>query len=440
MQVSVESSEGLERRMKVELPVDQVNAAVEKRLKEIARTIRLDGFRPGKVPMSVVRKRFAGQARHEVFGDLVQSTYYEALVQENLHPAGDPSIEPLDLPEEQGMGYTAVFEVMPEVQVQSIEGKEIARSVAEVTDADVDAMIEKLRTQRTTWGEVEREAADGDQLTISFKGFVDGEAFDGGSADEVPLELGSGRMIEGFESGLVGAKAGESRTLELKFPDEYPAEKLAGKDATFEIEVNQVSEAVLPELDEEFAKVLGVAEGGVEALRKEIRSNMEHELEEKIQGQLKDQAMQILLEAHPIDIPKAMIEQDAKALQQQTRQNMVQSGYTTQADLPLHLFEGQAKNRITLGLVIGEVIKQNDLQLDEERVRAKVEQFAQSYEQPQEVIDYYYDDKNQQQLASVANVVMEDQVVDWIIGQVRVEEKQVSFAELMEPQQGAEAS
>ncbi|MEW8042982.1 MAG: trigger factor [gamma proteobacterium symbiont of Phacoides pectinatus] len=440
MQVSVESSEGLERRMKVELPVDQVNAAVENRLKEIARTIRLDGFRPGKVPMSVVRKRFAGQARHEVFGDLVQSTYYEALVQENLHPAGDPSIEPLDLPEERGMGYTAVFEVMPEVQVQSIEGKEIARSVAEVTDADVDAMIEKLRTQRTTWGEVEREAADGDQLTISFKGFVDGEAFDGGSADEVPLELGSGRMIEGFESGLVGAKAGESRTLELKFPDEYPAEKLAGKDATFEIEVNQVSEAVLPELDEEFAKVLGVAEGGVEALRKEIRSNMEHELEEKIQGQLKDQAMQILLEAHPIDIPKAMIEQDAKALQQQTRQNMVQSGYTTQADLPLHLFEGQAKNRITLGLVIGEVIKQNDLQLDEERVRAKVEQFAQSYEQPQEVIDYYYDDKNQQQLASVANVVMEDQVVDWIIGQVRVEEKQVSFAELMEPQQGAEAS
>ncbi|OQX42014.1 MAG: trigger factor [Candidatus Sedimenticola endophacoides] len=197
---------------------------------------------------------------------------------------------------------------------------------------------------------------------------------------------------------------------------------------------------MLPELDEEFAKVLGVAEGGVEALRKEIRSNMEHELEEKIQGQMKDQAMQILLEAHPIDIPKAMIEQEAKALQQQTRQNMVQSGYTTQADLPLHLFEGQAKNRITLGLVIGEVIKQNDLQLDEERVRAKVEQFAQSYEQPQEVIDYYYDDKNQQQLASVANVVMEDQVVDWVIGQVRVEEKQVSFAELMEPQQGAEAS
>ncbi|MEW8014449.1 MAG: trigger factor [Candidatus Sedimenticola endophacoides] len=439
MQVSVESNEGLERRMKVELPVDRVNAAVEKRLKEIARTVRLDGFRPGKVPLSVVRKRFAGQARHEVFGDLVQSTYYEALVQENLHPAGDPSIEPLDLPEEQGMGYTAVFEVTPEVQVQSIEGKEITRSVAEVTDADVDAMIEKLRTQRTTWGEVEREAADGDQLTISFKGFVDGEAFDGGSADEVPLELGSGRMIEGFESGLVGARAGESRTLELKFPDEYPAEKLAGKDATFEVEVNQVCEAVLPELDEEFAKVLGVAEGGVEALRKEIRSNMEHELEEKIQGQMKDQAMQILLEAHPIDIPKAMIEQEAKALQQ-TRQNMVQSGYTTQADLPLHLFEGQAKNRITLGLVIGEVIKQNDLQLDEERVRAKVEQFAQSYEQPQEVIDYYYDDKNQQQLASVANVVMEDQVVDWVIGQVRVEEKRVSFAELMEPQQGAEAS
>jgi trigger factor len=439
MQVSVESSEGLERRMKVELPVEQVNEAVEKRLKEIARTAKLDGFRPGKIPMSVVRKRFADQVRHEVFGNLVQSSYFQALAQENLQPAGEPVVEPLEMNEEQGMGYTATFEVMPEVEVQSIADKTITRSVAEVTDADLDAMIDKLRNQRTTWNDVEREAADKDQVTINFKGFIDGEAFEGGSADGVPLVLGSNSMIEGFESGLIGAKAEENRTLELQFPDDYRVENLAGKPATFEVEVVKVAEPVLPELDEEFAKAFGVTEGGFEGLQKEIRSNMERELEEKIRSQLKDQAMEILLEAHPVDIPKAMIQQEAQALQQQTQQNMAQAGHNSQMEMPISLFEEQAKRRVTLGLVVGEVIKQNEIDLDNDRLRAKVEQFAQSYEQPQEVIDYYYDDNNKQQLASVANVVLEDQVVDWVLEQVKIEESEVSFGDIMDPQ-AAEAS
>jgi len=437
MQVSVESSEGLERRMKVELPVDQVNEAVEKRLKEIARTAKLDGFRPGKVPLSIVRKRFAADVRNEVFGELVQSSYFQALAQENLQPAGEPVVEPLEMSE--GMGYTATFEVMPEIELQSLADKTITRSVAQVTDADVDEMIEKLRKQRATWSDVEREARDGDQLTINFKGFIDGEAFDGGSADGVPLVLGSNSMIEGFESGLLGAKAGESRTLELQFPDDYRVEKLAGKAATFEVEVVKVAEQVLPELDEEFAKAFGVNEGGYEGLLKEIRSNMERELEEKIRGLLKDQAMELLLEAHPIEVPKAMVQQEAQALQQQTKANMAQAGQNSQMELPLSLFEDQARRRVALGLIVGEVVRQNDIQLDEDRLRAKIEQFAQSYEQPQEVIDYYYDENNKQQLGTVANVVLEEQVVDWVLEQAKIEDAEVSFGDVMDPK-AAEAS
>ena len=266
MQVSVESSEGLERRMTVELPAKMINEAVEKRLKEVSRTVKLDGFRPGKVPMSVVRKRFAGEVRQEIFGNLVQSSYFQALAQEKLQPAGEPAIEPIAKPVEEGMAYTAVFEVMPEVTLNDLSNSIIRRPLAEVTEEDLQAMIEKLRKQRTTWNDVEREAGNDDQITINFKGYIDGEAFDGGSADGVPLILGSNNMIDGFEEGLIGAKAAENRTLELTFPENYQSDALAGKAATFEVEISKVAEPVLPEVDDEFVKAFGVTEGGVEAL------------------------------------------------------------------------------------------------------------------------------------------------------------------------------
>ncbi|OOZ36164.1 trigger factor [Solemya velesiana gill symbiont] len=431
MQVSVESSEGLERRMTVELPVEQVNEAVEKRLKEVARTVKMDGFRPGKVPMSVVRKRYSEQVRQEVFGDLVQSTYFQALAQENLQPAGEPVVEPLDKNDDEGMGYTATFEVMSEIALQDISDKSISRPVAEVTDEDFEQMIDKLRNQRVTWNDVERAAQDGDQVTIDFVGKIDGEAFEGGTADGVPLVLGSSSMIDGFESGLVGATADEERTLELQFPEDYRVDTLAGKAATFEVKVTKVAEPVLPELDDVFAKAFGIAEGGVEALHKEVRSNMERELEDKIRSSLKDQAMEVLLEANPIDVPAVLIKQEAEALMQQTRANMAQQGHNAQMDLPAALFEDQAKRRVILGLVIGEVIKANNIELDSDRVRERVEQFAQSYEKPQEVIDYYY--SNKQQLASIENVVLEDQVVEWVLEQAKVEDTPTAFAELMAP-------
>ena len=429
MQVSVESREGLERRMTVEIPAEMVNGALEKRLREIARNAKIDGFRPGKVPLSIIRQRYSGQARQEVFGDLVQSTYFQALAKENLQPAGEPSIEPLQMEPAEGLGYVAVFEVMPEVKLQDLSEKVIVRPQVEVTDADLDAMILKLRKQRTTWNEITRKAQEGDQVTIDFKGIIDGEAFDGGSAEGVPLVLGTSSMIPGFEEGLLGVESGENRTLELNFPEEYRAKHLAGKAAKFDVVVKKIAEPILPEVDDEFAKVFGVAEGGVNGLHKEIRSNMERELQEKIRGVLKEQAMDLLLEVNEVTVPKALIGQEAAALQQQTKQNMAQNGQTSSIDLPLNLFEDQAKRRVALGLILGEVIRENKIELDNERVRTRVEQFAQSYEDPQEVIDYYLKDKKQ--LAAIENVVLEEQVVDWVMEQVKVEDKARNFDDLM---------
>jgi len=437
MQVSVESSDGLERRMTVELPADRVGEAMEKRLKEIARTARLDGFRPGKVPMSVVRKRFGGQVQQEVFGDLVQSSYFEALANEQLKPAGEPAIEPMDKALDEGMGYVAVFEVMPEIELAALASAVIDRPVAQVTDADVTAMVEKLRQQRTTWNEVDRDAQADDQVNIDFKGFIDGEAFEGGTAEGVPLVLGSGSMIPGFEDGLIGAKGGDERTLKVTFPDDYRVDTLAGKEASFEVKVHSVSEPVLPEIDEEFAKAYGVAEGGVDALYQEIRANMERELADKIRSELKEQAMDALLEANSIEVPKALVTQEAQALQQQTKENMAQGGQSSSLDLPLDLFEEQAKRRVMLGLLISEVVKANEIKIDQDRVREKVEQFAQSYETPQEVIDYYYSDPKN--LAPVENVVLEDQVVDWVLEQATVEDKESGFEQIMSPPEASDS-
>ena len=424
--------------MTVELPADKVNEALEKRLKEIARSVRIDGFRPGKVPLSVVRQRYSGQAHQEIFGELVRTSYFEALADQKLQPAGEPQIEPIVDSGEGSLGYVATFEVMPEVKLQEIGDKTISRPQVEVTDADFDEMLQKLRKQRTTWSEVEREATEGDQLTIDFTGYLGDEPFDGGSAQSVPLVLGSSSMIPGFEAGLLGAKAGEERVLNLTFPAEYRADHLAGKEARFDVKVSKVAEPVLPEIDEEFAKAFGVSEGGVEALHKEIRGNMERELREKIRSVVKEQAMDLLLEAHEIEVPKVLVRQEAETLQRQTKDNLSQGGQKSSIELPLDLFEDQAKRRVALGLILGEVIRENKIELDKDRVRERIEQFAQSYEDPQEVIDYYM--HNKEQMASIENVVLEDQVVDWVLASANVEEKAGKFDELMSPKTGADES
>lgn len=430
MQVSVESGEGLEKRLLVDLPAERVSAEMDKKLKDLARHVRLDGFRPGKVPMRTIKQRFGEQVRQETYGTLIQETLYEAASQEKLMPAGEPQVELREAAEEGGLGYTATFEVMPEIKVADLAGQSLSRPLAEVAESDIDAMLDKLRKQRTTWNEVDRGAKDGDTVHMDFRGLVDGEAFDGGSAENVPLVLGSGSMIEGFESGLLGAKAGDERTLEVKFPEDYRAEHLAGKDATFEVKVLRVTEPQLPELDEEFIKGFGVEAGTVEALREDVAKNMRHELKQKLNSITKERVMDVLVAANPMDIPKAMITQEAERMKQQMVQDMQQRGQTSSVDLPVSVFEDQARRRVHLGLLVSEIMSAQEFKADEEQVRETIAEFAESYENPQEVVDYYLNDKNAR--ASIENLVLENQVVEWILGQVQIADENKAFSEIMD--------
>jgi len=430
MQVSVESGEGLERRMRVELPAEQVDGEVEKRLAQIARTAKMNGFRPGKIPLSVVRRRFGGQVRQEVYGELIQSSFSDALKQQDLHPAGDPQIEPVQGAEGPGFAYTAVFEVFPEFQLASMNNLSVRRPVVAIEEADIDRMIEKLRRQRVTWKEVDRGAIDGDLLRVSFQGKVDGEPFEGGAGEDVTVVLGSKRMISGFEEALMGAAAGESRSLELQFPDDYRVESLAGKPVTFDVQVTSVSEPELPEVDEEFARLYGVSEGGLEAFRRDVRASMQRELDQKIRATVKSQVMDALLEANHFAVPKALVDREIERLRQEARSRAAASGRPGGMELPAEVFQGQAQRRVSLGLIVGKVIQTTGMQVNRDRVRRAIEEYASGYEQPQEVIDWYYSSRDH--MSSVESVVMEDQVVDWVVGQARVEEDAMSFESLME--------
>jgi trigger factor len=431
MQVSVESGEGLEKRLLVDLPAEQVSTAVDKKLAELAKHVKLDGFRPGKVPMRVIKQRFGDNVRQDVYGDLIQATYYEAATEQKLVPVGDPNIEIRDPAEEGGFSYTATFEVMPKIELADLSGKEITKVVAEVNDGDIDEMLEKLRQQRVEWEEVERAAQDGDTVHIDFKGFVDGEAFDGGSAENVPLVLGSGSMIEGFEAGILGASAGEERTVHVTFPEDYRAEHLAGKPATFEIKVLRVAAPKLPEIDEDFVKEFGVDAGTLEALREEVGQNMRNELEQKLNGMLKDAAMDVLREANELDIPAAMVNQEAERMKQQTLQDMQQRGQAASFDLPASVFADQAKKRVHLGMLVAEIIDGQGFKVDDDEVRDTITKLAGSYEDPQEVVDFYMD--NPEQKATVENLVLENKVTDWVVEQVKVNEEKRTFSDVMNP-------
>jgi trigger factor len=428
MQVSVESVKGLEKKMTVELPAEQVQPVVDRHLQRIARSARLDGFRPGKAPMRVVRQHYGERARHEAYGELIQSSFQEAATREHLRPAAEPRIELRDS-EGGALGYVATFEVMPQVMLADLAGAVVRRPNAQVEDADVDTMIENLRRQRTRWVEVVRPAREGDTVHISFKGTMNGEAFAGGSADNVPLTLGSGGMIPGFEAGLVGAAKDDSRTLTIEFPADYQATELAGKPAQFEVTVHRVAEPHLPELDPDFIRSFGVADGTEESLRKDVRGNMERELEQKLEGIVKERAMAVLMERNPVEVPGVLVADEARRLRDQARQDMARAGHSSSLELPISLFEEQARKRVALGLVVGEVLRAHDVRLDQDRLRRKIARFAESYEDPEEVVQWYYG--NREALRPVENLVLEDQVVDWVLGRVNVEDEQSSFSALM---------
>jgi trigger factor len=423
MQVSVETTSGLERRMTVQIPADQVDEQVLGKLQELVRTVRLDGFRPGKVPMSVVKKRYESQIRQEAAGQLIASSYEQALQQENLKPAGDPNIEQTRNQPGLELEYVATFEVFPDIEPPEMSDITIERLTAEVTDSDVDSMIEKLRKQRVTWTNVERASGQGDRLEIDFKGTVDGQPFAGNEAHNVPLELGSGTMIPGFEEQLVGVSAGDTKTIEVTFPEDYASKEVAGKTAKFDVSVHSVAAAELPEINDDFARAFGVADGGVDQLRSEIRSNMERELEAAIKSRVKQQVFDALLDKVNVDVPASLIDSEVDAL-------IKKDEGSADAGVDRGQLETEARRRVSLGLLIAEVIQRNQLQVDPERVRETIEKLAQSYEKPEEVVQWYY--SNQDMLAGVQTLIMEDTVVEWVAGQAKVNEKPANFEEIIQ--------
>lgn len=434
MQVSVETTSGLERRLIVGVPSSRVDSAVDSRLQEAAKTVKLNGFRPGKVPMRVIRQRFGQSVRMEVLGQVMNDSFYEAIQQQGLKPAGRPEIEPKSLDEGKDIEFVATFEVFPEIELKDYSSIEVKKPVAEITTADIDEMIENLRTQRASWEVAERAAAEGDQVNIDFVGTKDGEEFEGGKAEGTDLELGSGRMIPGFEDGIVGMTAGEEKVVALTFPEDYHSEELKGAAVEFKIKVNAVKERKLPELDDEFFKAFGVEEGGEEAFRAEVEKNMARELKNATKNRIKTQVMDGVLAVHgDLQVPKALISQEIDALRnQQMQQFGALAEKLNPADiLPDDLFRDNAERRVKLGLVLNELISSEEIKADADKVREALEEMAASYEDKEEVINWYM--SQPQQLQQIEGIVIEEQVVEKLLEKSKVSEETLSYKEVMSP-------
>ncbi|WAJ69646.1 trigger factor [Catenovulum adriaticum] len=431
MQVSVETTQGLERRVTITVPADKVESEVKGRLQRLAKTQRIDGFRPGKVPVNVIKKRYGSAVRNEVAQEVIQQNFYQAIVQEKLNPAGAPQIQEQSLAEGEDFKFTAVFEVYPEVKVEGLESIKVEKPTAEVTDADLDNMLETLRKQHATFTETDRAAAEGDKVDLDFDGSVDGEAFEGGKAEGFSIEIGSGRMIPGFEEGVVGLKAGDEKDVKVTFPEEYHAEELKGKEAVFKVKVNKVEEKVLPEINDEFIAKFGVKEGGIEALKTEVRQNMERELSQALKTLVKENAISGLLDTVNLDIPSALVDQEVDALRQQAVQRFGNQA-ANMPELPADLFKDQAVRRVKTGLILSEIVKANEIKVDDARVKETVETMASAYESPEEVVEYYLN--NKELLQNIQNVVMEEQAVDYVLEQAQVETVAKTFDEIMNKQ------
>ncbi|MBT81868.1 MAG: trigger factor [Alteromonadaceae bacterium] len=433
MQVSVETTQGLERRLTITVPADSVDSAVKARLQQLSKTQRINGFRPGKVPVSVIQKRFGAAVRQEVAGDVMQQNFYQAIVQEKINPAGMPSFELVKDENGQDLEFVAAFEVYPEVEVQGVADIEIEKPVVEISDADLDNMMETLQKQHATWKEVKRKAKKDDRVVIDFVGKIDGEEFEGGKAEDFTLELGQGRMIPGFEEPLVGAKKDEEVTVEVTFPEDYHAENLKGKAAVFDVTVKKVEGKQLPDVDDEFAKLFGVEEGGVDALKAEVRKNMERELTQTLKTTVKEDVISKLIEKNEFDVPKALIDQEVNALREQAKQRFSQqAGGQNMPELPAELFTDNATRRVRIGLLLGEIIKQNELKADDEKVMQLIETSASAYEDPQEVVDYYK--ANEELMNQMRNVALEEQAIDWVLENAKTQEVTKAFDEVMNKQ------
>ena len=435
MQVTVEKPSNLERKMIVEVPEEDINTQVTARLKDLTKRVKVDGFRPGKIPFTVMKQRFGAQVRDEVVNEVLRQSYADALNEQDLRPAGEPVIDPVEAKKGQGLKFTAAFEVFPDVALGPVEELTIERAVCEINDADVDKMVETLRKQHKTYAEVERASKDGDQMTIDFVGKIDGEKFDGGEAEGFELEIGAGLMIEGFEDGLRGKSAGDELSLALKFPDDYQNAELAGKPVEFEIKVQKVAEAALPELNDEFFKNFGVEEGGESAFRDEIRENMDRERERALKQKLSRDALDQLHDANELDLPKSLVESETQRMRQQTAQNMIQRGIDpSQMNLgDDSAMTEAATKRVKLGLLMAEMVKQAEIKPEPAKVRETIENMAASYEDSAAVVKWYYDDP--QRLQEIEAMCLEEEAVNWLVEKAQTKDVEISFDDLMNPGQ-----
>ena len=435
MQVSVETKEGLEREMLVEFPTTDIDGEVKTRLQSLTKTAKINGFRPGKIPLAVIKKRYGGHVEAEVLNEKLQQSYYEAISQEKLNPAGQPSIDIVENDNEDTVSYKAIFEVYPEITVASLEGKSFEKANVTIGEEDIDSTVDNIRKQNQSFQDVDRGAEEGDQVVVDFTGTIDGEAFKGNEGKQVPVTIGQGQMIEGFEEGLKGAKAGEDVILELKFADDYHFEDVAGKPVSFSISVLNVQESTLPELTDEFYSKFGIADGGEEAFRAEVKKNMQIELDKSISAKLKNEVMDTILEANDINVPKALVEEEAQKMAQQMQSQYQMQGQG-EAQLETSLFEEQAKRRVTLGLVLADIVKTKEITATSDLVKEKITEMAATYENPQEVMDYYMSHKDK--LAEIESFVLEEKIVDWACEQGAVTDKTFTFTEFMNPKQEQE--
>ena len=434
MRVSVETTSGLERRLTVGVPADRVDTAVDKRLQEAARNVRLPGFRPGKVPMRVMQQRFGAGVRQEVLGEVISQSFQEAVISENLRPAGQASIEARKMDVGQDVEYTATFEVFPTVEVSTLDDLSVEKPVAEVTDADIDDIVEVFRKQQGKLVTAERAAAEGDTVVIDFEGFRDGEAFEGGAGEGTSLELGSGRMIPGFEDGLVGASAGEEKVLKLTFPEDYQNEDLAGADVEFKVQVKEVQELELAPVDAALFAQYGLEEGTEEEFRAEVKQNMERELRNAIEASVKNQVMDAVVAAHDdLELPASLIAQEVNAMRQQMFQQFgggAPQDMDLSSVLPDEMFSEQAERRVKLGLVVAEMIGQFELTAEPAKVREAIEDIASTYQDPEEVINWYYSEN--EQLAGIESRVLEDAVVEKLLSTAAIAEVECSYQDALE--------
>ena len=432
MSVTVETLENLERKVVLSLPWSEINAETDKRLQQTQRRVKIDGFRPGKAPMKMVESMYGAGVQNDVMNDRVQKAFYDIAVSEDLRVAGMPRFEGVDEQDDkEAFKVAAIFEVFPEVTVGDLSAQEVEKVTAEVGDAEIDKTIEILRQQRTRFNHVEREAQNGDRVIIDFEGKIDGTPFDGGASQNYPFVLGNGQMLPEFEAGVLGLKAGESKDVEVNFPEDYHGKDVAGKTAVFTITLTNVSEATLPEVDEQFAKALGIADGDVAKMREEVKKNVSREVARRTAEQTKEAVMEALLKATEIQLPKALVAEEAARLAAEMKQNFVNQGMADAAnlDLPADMFNEQAERRVALGLILAKLVEENKLEPTEEQFKGVVSEFADSYEDPQEVMDWYFAD--QQRLQGPTSLAIEANVVDFVLGKAKVNEKALSFDEVM---------